>query len=133
MNKAFLIGNLTRDPEVTMTNTGIAVCRMSIAVSRTYKNNDGEREVDYFNIVVWRTLGENCGKYLRKGSKVSVCGSIQNRSFEGQDGTKRYYTEIVAEDVEFLTPKSGEEESTGRTMKSDEGTLQPIEDDTLPF
>lgn len=133
MNKAFLIGNLTRDPEVTMTNTGIAVCRMSIAVSRTYKNNDGEREVDYFNIVVWRTLGENCGKYLRKGSKVSVCGSIQNRSFEGQDGTKRYYTEIVAEDVEFLTPKAMEEEATGRTMKSEESTLQPIEDDTLPF
>jgi len=133
MNKAFLIGNLTRDPEVTTTNTGIPVCRMSIAVGRGYKNNEGEREVDYFNIVVWRALGENCGKYLRKGSKVAVCGSIQNRSFEGQDGTKRYYTEIVAEDIEFLTPKNGEDDSTGRTMRTEESSLQPIEDDTLPF
>ena len=133
MNKAFLIGNLTRDPEVTTTNTGIPVCRMSIAVGRNYRNTEGEREVDYFNIVVWRALGENCGKYLHKGSKVAVCGSIQNRSFEGQDGSKRYYTEIVAEDIEFLTPKGGEEEATGRTMKGEESTLQPIEDDTLPF
>ena len=131
MNKVFLIGNLTRDPEVTNTNTGIPVCRMSIAVGRNFRNTEGEREVDYFNIVVWRTLGENCGKYLRKGSKVAVCGNIQNRSFEGQDGTKRYFTEIVAEDIEFLTPKNSDEE-VERTMKED-GGLQPIEDDTLPF
>ena len=129
MNKVFLIGNLTKDPEVTVTNSGITVCRLSIAVSRAYKNSEGEREVDFFNINVWRGLAENCGKFLRKGSKVAVTGSIHNRSYEAQDGTRRNVTEITAEDVEFLTPKTASDEGKSEIVSD----LEPITDDGLPF
>lgn len=128
MNKVFLIGNLTRDPEVTITNSGITVCRFSIAVSRNFKNSDGERETDFFNIVVWRGLADNCGKFLHKGSKVAIAGSIQNRSYDAQDGTRRTVTDIVADDVEFLTPKGAVEEKEEVVSN-----LEPIDDDRLPF
>ena len=124
MNKVYLIGNLTRDPELSETTSGIAVCRLSIAVNRTYNN-----EVDYFNITVWRAVAENCGKFLKKGSKVAVCGSLQNRSYEDKDGNKRNYTDIVASEVEFLSTKSnGEGEQPTRP------TLDTVpSDDDLPF
>ena len=80
MNRAILIGNLTRDPDVRMTNGGISVCTFSIAVQRRFPNQQGERQADFFNIVCWRALAENCGKYLKKGSKVCATGPIQNRS-----------------------------------------------------
>lgn len=131
MNKCILIGNLTRDPELTTTSNGVAVCRFSIAVSRRYANSDGERETDFLNIVVWRTLGENCHKFLKKGSKVGVVGNIQSRSYDATDGSKRYVTEIVAEEVEFLSTKAqdGEVKSSGDEVAK----LQPIDDDGLPF
>ena len=124
MNKVYLIGNLTRDPELSETTSGIAVCRLSIAVNRTYNN-----EVDYFNITVWRAVAENCGKFLKKGSKVAICGSLQNRSYEDKDGNKRNYTDIVASEVEFLSTKSnGEGEQPTRP------TLDTVpSDDDLPF
>ena len=105
MNKVFLIGNLTRDPEMGTTQSGVNVCRFAIAVSRDYANSDGSRETDFFNITVWRSRAEVCGKYLRKGSKVAVVGSLQNRSYDDKDGIKRQVTEVIASDVEFLTPK----------------------------
>ena len=105
MNKAILIGNLTRDPELRTTPSGVSVCTFSIAVSRRFQNQAGERLTDYFNIVAWRQLGETCGRYLAKGRKVSVIGEIQNRSYDGKDGQKRYITEIIADEVEFLTPR----------------------------
>ena len=77
MNKCILIGNLTRDPELTTTATGVSLCRFSIAVNRAYANQNGEREADFFNIVTWRGLAENCSKYLSKGRKVAVVGNIQ--------------------------------------------------------
>lgn len=80
MNKVYLIGNLTRDPELAETSSGIKVCRFAIAVNRTYAGSDGNRETDFFNITVWRTQAENCGRYLKKGSKVAIVGSLQNRS-----------------------------------------------------
>ena len=89
MNKVILVGNLTRDPELTETPSGVAVCRFAIAVSRDYANADGTRETDFFNITVWRGRAENCGKYLKKGNKVAVIGSLQNRSYEDKDGIKR--------------------------------------------
>ena len=128
MNKCFLIGNLTRDPEVTITNSGLTLCRFSIAVTRRFANAEGEKETDFFNIVAWRSLGELCSKYLHKGSKVAVVGSINNRSYDAQDGTKRTVTEISADEVEFLTTKGSSEEKT--EVVAD---LQPIEDDSLPF
>ena len=136
MNKVFLIGNLTRDPELSTTNSGISVCRISIAVSRRFANADGSRETDFFNVVAWRAIAENCAKYLKKGSKIAVMGSIQNRSYEGNDGTKRYTTDITAEEIEFLSTK-GDETGTGDAgMHNEPDTgLQPIDDDdnTLPF
>lgn len=130
MNKVYLIGNLTREPETNTTASGIQVCRFSIAVGRRFKNAEGENEVDFFNIIAWRGLAETCGKYLHKGSKVAVIGSLQNRSFDAEDGTKRYITEVIAEEVEFLTPKNASEASSS---DNDNSTLKPIEDDGLPF
>ena len=131
-----LIGNLTKDPEINTTSSGVSVCSFSIAVSRRFANAEGERESDFFNIVVWRQAGENCHKYLKKGSKVGIVGSIQNRSYTAADGTKRYTTDIVADEVEFLSPKG--EVVDGGVTKADVGgedvtSLQPIDDDGLPF
>ena len=134
MNKCILIGNLTRDPELTTTSNGVAVCRFSIAVSRRFANADGERETDFLNIVVWRNIGENCHKLLKKGSKVAIVGNIQSRSYDATDGTKRYVTEVVAEEVEFLSTKNQDEQSVKTESKSEDvAKLQPIDDDGLPF
>ena len=94
-------------------------------------NSDGERETDFLNIVVWRNLGENCHKFLKKGSKVGVVGNIQSRSYDATDGTKRYVTEIVAEEVEFLSTKSADDQPKASTEEVSK--LQPIDDDGLPF
>ena len=80
MNKVFLIGNLTRDPEISETNSGVSVCHFGIAVNRNYSSGDGERQTDFFNVTAWRGLAENVGKYCKKGNKVAVTGSIQIRN-----------------------------------------------------
>ena len=129
MNKVFLIGNLTRDPEQTQTPSGVAVCKFSIAVSRDFKDSDGNRETDFFNITVWRGRAENCGKYLKKGNKVAIVGKLQNRTYEDKDGVKRTVTEIIADEVEFLTPKA-EETHTGKPYQRP--TLE-IDESGLPF
>lgn len=135
MNKVVLIGNLARDPEITTTNSGVSVCRFSLAVQRRFSSAEGGNQADFFNIVVWRGLAENCHKFLRKGSKCAVCGRIQNSSYEAQDGTKRYTTEIVAEDVEFLgsKPADGSDMPAPRPSQGTSGELEPIDDDSLPF
>lgn len=129
MNKAILIGNLTKDPELTTTNSGISVCRFTLAVSRRFVGASSERETDFLNIVAWRSQAENCSKYLKKGSKCAVIGSIQTRSYDAQDGSKRYITEITADEVEFLASRAGD----AAEKKEDVAELQPIDDDTLPF
>ena len=135
MNKLFIIGNLTRDPELTETPSGVAVCRFSIAVSRDYANADGTRETDFFNITVWRGRAENCGKYLKKGNKVAITGSLQNRSYEDKDGNKRTVTDIVASEVEFLTTNRGDEQDVPTEVKPSKpgATLTPVDDSDLPF
>lgn len=89
MNKVFLIGNLTKDPEMRSTQSGVAVCNFTIAVNRRFKNANGEQETDFLNVIAWRQLAELCGKYLAKGRKVAVTGSIQTRTYEAKDGSKR--------------------------------------------
>ena len=131
MNKVILIGNLTKNPELTETQSGIAVCKFSIAVGRDYTNADGERETDFFNITVWRGRAENCGKYLKKGSKVAVVGSLQNRTYEDKEGIKRTVTDVIANEVEFLTPKQQEEETV--SAKRERPELTPVDDNQLPF
>ena len=136
MNKAYLIGNLTRDPELAETGTGIKVCRFSIAVNRTYSGNDGERVTDFFNITVWRNQAENCGRYLKKGSKVAIVGSLQTRSYEDSNGIKRNVTDIVANEVEFLSTRSSSDEERGERpqAKTSRPQLEPVEgDEDLPF
>lgn len=90
MNKCFLIGRLTRDPELRTSGQGVSVCTFSLAVDRPYKSADGARQTDFFNIVVWRQQAENCARYLQKGSQCAVEGNIQNRTYE-KDGEKRIY------------------------------------------
>ena len=137
MNKVILVGNLTRDPELSETPSGVAVCRFAIAVTRDYANSDGNRETDFFNITVWRGRAENCGKYLKKGNKVAVVGSLQNRSYEDKDGIKRNVTDIVASDVEFLTPKNAqgdyEPEANVSSGRRERPQLEAIDDNQLPF
>ena len=99
MNKVIEIGNLVRDPELAQTPSGTAVCKMTIAVNRNYTNASGEREADFFSVVAWRGLAENCAKYLSKGKKIAVCGQLQTRNYDDRDGNKRYVTEIIADDV----------------------------------
>ena len=140
MNKCILIGNLTRDPELTQTQSGVSMCRFTIAVNRTYQNANGEREADFLNIVTWRGLAENCGKYLSKGRKVAVCGQIQTRSYDDKDGNRRYATDIVADDVEFINSGNsdggnagGDRAERSSSPKKLTSELKPIEDDGLPF
>ena len=135
MNHCTLIGNLTKDVERTETPSGVAVAKFSIAVNRNYKSADGERIADYFNIVAWRGLADTCAKFLSKGKKVAVSGEIQNRSYEDKDGNKRYVTEIIASDIEFLsmaTEQGEQHEQPTRPAKASKVELTPIDDD-LPF
>lgn len=124
MNKAILVGNLTRDPEIRQTKTGVSTCTFTIAVNRLHTNGQGKREADFLPIVTWRGMAESCAKHLRQGNKVGIVGSIQTRSYDAQDGSKRYITEVVAEEVEFLTRKE----------KDPHGLEEPDEDEyEMPF
>lgn len=106
MNKVVLIGRLTRDPELKYTPSNIAVVNFSIAVNRNFTSATGEREADFINIIVWRKQAENVKKYVFQGSQVAVEGRIQTRNYTAEDGTKRYITEVVADNVEFLGSKN---------------------------
>ena len=135
MNKVFLIGNLTRDPELRETASGVAVCSFSIAVNRNYTNEDGERQTDFFNCTAWRGLGETIAKYTKKGKKVSVVGSVQLRNYEDNEGIKRTAVDIIVQDVEFLSPKDNDDEAeTPKPTGRKKPTLQPMDDDIdIPF
>jgi single-strand DNA-binding protein len=102
MNKTIIIGRLTRDPEMRTTTSGTNSTTFTVAVSRNYTGANGERETDFLNCVAWRKQAENIAKYCTKGSQVAVEGRIQTRSYDAQDGTKRYVTEIIADNVTFL-------------------------------
>lgn len=105
MNKLIIIGNLTRDPELRTTQDGTAVCNFTVAVNRKVRT-DGHPEADYFRVTVWRTLGESCAKYLSKGKKVCVTGAISAREYTGGDGSTHASLDLLADEVEFLTPRS---------------------------
>ena len=107
-NKVFLIGNLTHDPELTETPSGVSVCKFSIAVKRAYSQGEGESQTDFFNCTAWRGLAETIARYTKKGNKIAVVGSIQLRNYEDNKGIKRTAVEIIVQDVEFLTPKATE-------------------------
>ena len=149
MNRCILIGNLVADPETMTTGSGIIKCTFRIAVQRRYAAQGGEKVADFLTVVAWRQLADLCGKYLAKGRKVGVEGSIQTRSYDAQDGTKRYVTEIVADGIEFLGSKSegaqgNSEPNTGIDRAKEEAKAAmrredikngfvEAEDDELPF
>ena len=125
MNKAILIGRLTKDPELNKTSSDISVCKFTLAVNR-FKDKDGIEQADFLPIIVWRNQAENCAKYLKKGSQCAVTGTIQTRSYD-KDGEKKYITEIVADNVEFLS-------SSKQTNETKIDDLTPLPDNAeLPF
>lgn len=114
MNEVILTGNLAAEPETRKMPDGTVRCAFRLAVQRDYKNSQtGERDADFITIVTWRQLAEVCGKYLRKGRKIGVAGSLRARAYDAADGTKHYVTEVVADQVEFLFPKGGQEQEGG--------------------
>lgn len=137
MNKAFLIGNLAADPELKKTTSGKSVCQFRIGVRRDYKNADGNYDADFFPIITWNQTAEFCAKYLKKGNRVAIDGRIETRSYDAQDGSKRYITEIVANSVESLTPKSEGETKNApnydKPKEKREETASAENDDELPF
>lgn len=125
MNKVFLIGNLTKDPELsTVGANNSSVCKFGLAVNRRV---NGNQETDFYNITVWRGLGENCAKYLKKGSKIAVCGDISTRTYND-----KLYIDVNATDIEFLNTKS-QEQPTSSYDKRNDIEMKPIADDSLPF
>ncbi|GIN86726.1 single-stranded DNA-binding protein 1 [Heyndrickxia sporothermodurans] len=115
MNRVILVGRLTKDPELRYTPSGVAVATFTLAVNRTFTNQQGEREADFINCVVWRKPAENVANFLKKGSLAGVDGRLQTRNYEGQDGKRVYVTEVVAESVQFLEPRN----SAPRTGNND--------------
>jgi len=132
MNKAVLIGRLTRDPDLRFTPNGIAVCKFTLAVDRPFTNNNGEREADFIPVVVWRKPAENAANYLRKGRMCAVSGRIQTRKYENNEGRTVSVVEVVADEVKFL-------ERAENGQKPREDVPPPIDepldinDDDLPF
>ncbi len=149
INRVVLVGRLTKDPELRYTNSNIAVGTFTVAVNRNFTSADGKREADFIPCVVWRKQAENVGKYLHKGSLVGIDGRIQTRNYEANDGTRRYITEVVCDNVKFLDTK----ESAGQNSFASKNDYQPsaqfkeekeedpffassnieIDDDDLPF
>lgn len=126
LNRIVIIGRLTRDPEMRQTPSGTAVCAFTLAVDRSFKSANGERETDFIPVVVWRQLGETCGRYLAKGKLAAVDGRLQIRTYQAQDGSKRTAAEVVADNVRFLSPKSEP------SVNDSEVDLAPPLDD-IPF
>lgn len=127
MNKIILIGRLVRDPELSYTQGGKAVCKFTLAVDRPY--NGESKEADFINIIAWNKAGENAAKYLNKGRQTAVEGRLQIRSYDGNDGKKRYVTEVIADRVEFIGGTVGagaqkqEDETFGEEVEFDEGDV----------
>lgn len=147
MNKVILIGNMANDPEARTTSSGISQSTFRIAVQRRFANQQGVREADFFTIIAWRQTADFCNRYLAKGRKVAVEGTIQNRSYDAQDGSKRYVTEIIADSVEALGSRYEDGGQRGYNNAGDPGPTPPpaprsqpasndfteVDDDELPF
>jgi single-strand DNA-binding protein len=119
LNNVVLIGNLTRDPELRYTPSGLPVCTLRLAVNRNFSNSPGEIETDYFNVVVWRNQAEKCAEYLSKGRQVAVTGRLQSRSWEAADGQRRTTIEVVADRVIFLGRRERREEDFDEVVEVD--------------
>ncbi len=154
MNKAILMGRLTRDPELRTTQNNISVCSFTLAINRRFKNADGEYDTDFIPIVAWRQTAEFAARYFNKGSRMALVGSIQPRSWEDDKGERRYITEVIADEVYFVdtkkesesytsgtsyTPKTGTESNqqgstdSGPDIPKGQGFMPEVDDTSLPF
>lgn len=128
INRVVLVGRLTKDPALQYTPSGVAMARFTLAVNRTFTNQQGEKEADFINCLVWRKQAENAANYLSKGSLCGVEGRIQTGSYEGQDGKRIYTTDVVADSVQFLEPRNGQASqnnaSTGQTQTNNQTSNQ---------
>jgi single-strand DNA-binding protein len=118
MNRIVLVGRLTKDPELRYTPNGVPVATFTLAVNRNFKKENGETEADFINCVIWRKPAENVANFLKKGGLAGVDGRIQTRNYEGQDGKRVYVTEVLAESVQFLEPKNGNNQSNTNTRQN---------------
>lgn len=133
MNNIILIGNVCKDAEIHETTNGVKKASFILAVNRRFTNAQGNREADFIPVVAWKERAEFAEKYLSKGKKICVSGSLQSRSYNTQDGATRNVLEVIAEDFEFITPKS-EGEKQHNTQKPAQQEMTPAEDDPdLPF
>ena len=134
MNKVILIGHLAADPESRTTQSGVAQCTLRLAVQRRFANQDGKRESDFFSVVCWRQTAELCARFLSKGRKIAVEGSLQTRSYDAQDGSKRFVTEVIADNVEFCysRPEGAQTGAQTAQVQNTDGFTE-VQDDELPF
>jgi len=134
MNKLTIIGNLTKDPELRTTATGLSVCTFSVAVNRRKRDESGQDEADFFRVTAWRELGELCAKWLIKGRKVAVVGPVSFSTYTGNDGKTYANLEVLAQDVEFLTPRDQEApKPQPKPQNSAPAGFAQVETDELPF
>jgi single-strand DNA-binding protein len=143
INRVVLVGRLTKDPELSYTPNGIAVAKFTIAVNRPFTNQQGEREADFINVVVWRKQAENVANFLKKGSLAGVDGRLQTRSYDNNEGKRVYVTEVMAESVQFLEPKNSNQGNRSNQQSNSNSNDpdpfanagQPVDvsDDDLPF
>lgn len=136
MNRLTIIGNLVRDPELRTLSSGVSVCSFTVAVNRRRKA-EGQPEADFFRVSAWRQLGENCAKYLEKGRKVAVVGSVEARAYQANDGTTRASLEVNADDVEFLSSRNEQSETTQSETTQSETTgdagFTAVTEEDFPF
>ncbi|WP_017470650.1 single-stranded DNA-binding protein [Amphibacillus jilinensis] len=143
LNRVVLVGRLTKDPDLRYTASGKAVANFTIAVNRPFSNQQGDREADFINCVIWNKAAENLANYMSKGSLIGIDGNLQTRNYDGQDGKKVYVTEVLAGSVQFLESKNKTASNSGN---QNQGSNQPntntppdgaepidISDDDLPF
>lgn len=130
MNKIVIVGNLTKNPEARTTQNGISVTSFTVAVQRRYKK-DGEQQADFINCIAWRGTADFVAKYFQKGSKIGLSGSIQTRTYDDANGVRKYVTEVLADDVEFVTSKAQKENQPTEDLF--DGDFQPLDDAEVPF
>jgi single-strand DNA-binding protein len=134
LNRVVLVGRLTKDPELRYTPNGVAVANFTLAVNRPFSNQQGDREADFINCVVWRKPAENVANFLTKGSLAGVDGRVQTRSYDNNEGRRVYVTEIVADSVQFLEPRNSSQNnqsnnSSNSNYAQDQGGYPPNQND----
>lgn len=125
INRVVLVGRLTRDPEMRVSQSNIAVTNFNLAVNRPFTSKDGEKGADFINCITFRKQAENVNQYVKKGSLVGIDGRIQTRNYENKEGQRVYVTEVVCDSVQFLEPKSGGQQSNNQSTQQSYGNNQP--------